>query len=66
MKIATYVRKTIEATGMSILEYTKDCLHKGLEFSEAVAMDAMTREEREEYRAYKIAYLDELLKDCPF
>ena len=66
MKLKTMARKHIEATGMSVMEYAKDCLQKGLEFSEAFAMDLMTYEEREEYSEYKMAYLDEALKDCPF
>ena len=66
MKLKTMARKHIEATGMSVMEYAKDCLQKGLEYSEAVAMDLMGSEERKEYHEYKIAYLNEALKDCPF
>lgn len=66
MKYTATIRKSIEATGMSIIEYAKDCLRNGLEYSEAIAQDHMTHEEKEEYRQWKIAYINELLKDCPF
>jgi hypothetical protein len=51
---------------MSVVDFAKDCLHNGYEHSEAFACDAMTYEEREEFREYKSAFLKECLKDCPF
>ena len=63
---AAEIRKQIEETGMSIIEYAKDCLHNGDEYAEAIACDCMTYAEREAFRAYKIEYLAECLKDCPF
>lgn len=59
-------RKLIEAKGMSLVEYAKGAFHMGMGYCEAVAIDLMTAEEREEYREYKTAYLNEALKDCPF
>ena len=66
MRSTTRMRKCIEAAGMTLVEYAKDCLRKELHFSEAYAIDLMTSEEREEYGKYRTAYINECLKDCPF
>jgi hypothetical protein len=62
----TIARKNIENTGMSLMEYAKDCLRKGLEYSQAVAEDLMTFDEKKEFHEYKTSYYNDLLKDCPF
>lgn len=60
------IRKQIEEDGTSVIEYAKYCLHNGLEYSEAIACDCMTHDEREKFRAYKSKFLKECLEDCPF